>query len=181
MTGDDDRLRHLIASIPTKPETDWIDFYSAAGEVAQGIGGLRDAAVMTLYGLCVAGDVRTNIGDQQRQSLRPDRWASGDHWGPDETFVSILVSVTDLRDWISEQRQPQTSLQSKKEQEIERLLKAGHRPGAPDMPWKKFSKELQKAVGDPKARGFSVKQLRRDVGKVQARMGHVGHSLVDEV
>ena len=164
------RLRSK-AKQPKKASYEWISFSTGAAEVSQSLAISYETAVMTLYGLCATGNVRScnkhgKVIDAEECTIEHFEGAVAD----------ASVSAADLRHWLSERSSaPQLS---HRKAVIASMLKAGAIPGS-NIHWKTFCDDvrdkcngwLSKAdiTKHRPGRGFDDKTIQRDVKELRQR------------
>jgi len=136
----------------------------AATEIAQALNIHRDAAAMTLYGLCATGNVRWL--DDRGEVIDEDECTIG-NFNDKPKFVIASDVRSFLTDW-SPDPQP-----SKRKDVIAAMIADGLIPGS-TVEWKKFSDGVRdrcngwRAKGKP-AWGFSDKQIQREVKDLRGK------------
>jgi hypothetical protein len=157
-----------------------IGFYLAAEEIRGRLGLSRGAAEKKLRELCASGEVRSwkqpyTIVRGEPQGEGPPERIVPSEWRTVEVDLAIdadgcenfvNVSKEDFEYWLTG-----IKAMSQRDAAILKRLRAGERP--PKVPWKKFCNAIRTDAGGSTngrlARGFSDKQIRRTVEKLDMR------------
>jgi hypothetical protein len=163
---------------------EWINFYLAADKICERLGLSRGAARKTLQELCASREVRSQkqpysmVGNEFQGEGPPVQILPAE-WRTTEVDLTIdadgcryLVDVSkeDFEYWLGNQ----TAIKalSPRDAAILKRLRAGERPPKV-VPWKKFCNDIRRDAGGltngRPARGFSDKQIRRTVEKLDKR------------
>ena len=156
-------LRRILATVKAGTKTpDWLSFGKAVGEVANTLGLPHEVAQATLFGLIAIGDIRA--GDVKGNVIDIDDCTIGELGGK-----PAFVDWGGLRDWL---RKHSTVPTSDRVAVIKEMLRDGDIPGR-NVEWKPFYDEVRNRCGGwhkgRPARGFSDKQIWRDVKALQQR------------
>jgi hypothetical protein len=158
-----------VASILSRGKSkniEWLTFANAEQEIARALKIKREAALMTLFGLCAIGDVR--VADANGEVIEEGEYMIGDI----VEIRHLRVAAGDLHAWLADvSAAPQRSALK---EAITRRVNAGEVPGD-TITWARFCDLIRKDCngyvrtgGKPQpSRGFGDKTIKRAVADLQ--------------